>query len=721
MSLPNSFLNSVSPYFLFLVVMINTCVYEFLPGDLIQNTPSRLICQEFRGRNVEPGSPSREAIGNAPSGGGNFFNFSYFFALRTTMNERGPVNRDLCDTMKTVRRVLFFSSTAILMGVSFDFLRDQVEIKPFEQREEVLQVLPAKKEKVASVQEKEVGKKRPDIVVKKEEVKEKKPQIKKVPLTIQKKDKGRSPDYSKVKPVTSQKKKKVEERLVSNTGIEFNRLNHRELFEEYRKVLSQHGQPEDHAVESGHLMAKGPTPKKEPKVIVHSPESSDYNPFLPETYGSEEEESFNSLDLVAKMKEGLQKSPALANVQNRLAGSGFPATQRRPQSHSFSKAMSSHAGLSISARTFSFGKGDIGPYKGFEIRPDYSDAERWDGGREGTVTLQKSLNSSMGIIPATVRGQGIVDMRVDLVLERGVDRQVGLPVFGRGEFSEMLERRGLSGGGGHLFVELDDSTDSLSLDAQTEGAIFLDSSLNPVQASDDHRYLLFVGVHPGSTTIEYVRNGYENLKKVVLIEEGRLYYEPNEYLEVGDDVVQIDLKRTLGQQEGPLNVKGDKIVQFNSYEESSQLGPGRYDLSVNVVPSGMRKYVELHHLDSPIYLGRWNAKRSVVPADGTIEHFLGAMGLENGLSGACVVQINLGGVVKDLHIEGRNGRHYIPIDKIYLNKDGSFSREISPLSSQVFVMSDQTGVFGLRVQYEGGKEDFLSSYCASSSYLVEQL
>ena len=378
--------------------------------------------------------------------------------------------------------------------------------------------------------------------------------------------------------------------------------------------------------------------------------------------------------------------------------------------------------VTLGAQVFSFNRGPSEGYRNFEILPDYSSSERWGDEGTGRIELHKNLNSSMGVLGALLYGRDIVDTRVDIVLERGVVREESIPVFFRAELAEFFKQQKLSGGGGYLLVELDQSTESVTLDASHEAVFYLDRKLRIVADAADYNYLLFVGLPPGSTTIDYIRNGYENLKKVILIERGSIYYESNQYLKMGKDIVEIDQRNTLAFDKSHLNVDGSQIVQFNSYEKVTQIAPNRYDLTTNVLPAGTRKYLEFKHMSSSIYLGKWDAKEVVLPGEDYIAYFLKTMGMEE-LAQSCLVQVNFPGKVKvkKVAIEGKNGEDYIPIERIYLDGEGRFAAEVSPLSVRGFFLSDQTGVMSIMVQYENGREDYLNSYCAPSTYIVEQL
>ena len=379
-----------------------------------------------------------------------------------------------------------------------------------------------------------------------------------------------------------------------------------------------------------------------------------------------------------------------------------------------------NSAIDITIQEFSFSRGPGKAQRGFEIRPDYSERERWGDRGSGRLSIQKKLNSPIGVIGSLLYKQGAVETRVNLSFEHGVAREFSIPVFSQEEFTSFLDKRNLSGGGGFLFIELDDSTESVGLDTRYEELFYLNSKLQVVEASDDYHYILFAGIEPGPTTMEYIRNGYENLKKVILIEEGVIYYELNEYLKVKEDIVNIEQTNVFSTEKSAINITGEEIVQFNSFEQVSQIGPSRYDFSIGSIPTGTRKYVEFNHLSAPIYLGRWEAKSVSIPSEDYISFFLKTMEIED-LTGLCLVQVNFKDRVKKLNVEGKDGVNYIPLDFIYMDGEGLFSEELSPLAVQGFILSDQVGVLSMEVQYESGMRDYLNSYCSSSTYLIEQL
>ena len=673
--------------------------------------------------------------------------------------------------MKLILRVTFLCLVLFSVGGGVSFLKNQIKTRPYINLSKI-------KERVEKFYE--IGEKTVLLVEKKDIFVDKRKKVENKGRFMDKvgKKMNRPNDYSRPSKKRESLKWKTihfeethfdnpEERYVKNIelSIQFEKINHRRLFKNYLAALSElrdteelsknliaqkgtrrekaHTQvtppqkklaevkqvnrvlvsqlkvnkqngPEVVVEDQVHQkMAKSKVVAEKEKTITFDYPSDEkkgkesYNPFLPGTYNG-----------TGVLPEAAVLAAVKRKKTHRVAQKATQMGHSRAKSHQ--EEVNSQSIVNVRAQVFSFREGPSGEHQHFEIRPDYSGQERWSDQGLGQVSIQTELNSGMGVMGVFLYGRGIMDTRMDLVLERGVVTEVSVPVFLRDEFEGLQSRQKSLGAGGNLFIELDDSTESVALDKEYEMAIYLNKKLQQVGKDDDYHYILFLGIAPGATTLEYIRNGYEDLRKVVLVEEGTIYYDLNRYLEMGKDIVQIKQRNMLGHRQSDLNIKGQKITQFNSYEKVSQIGPSQYDLTTNMILAGTRKYVELGHMSSSLYLGRWDAKEVVIPSEDYIAYFLKVMGLED-LSGSCLVQVNFSNKVEELYVEGKNGGDYIPVDQIYLDEEGEFSDSLSPFSVQGFFLSDKTGVFSFKVKYKNGKQDYLNSYCSSSTYIIEQL
>jgi hypothetical protein len=108
-----------------------------------------------------------------------------------------------------------------------------------------------------------------------------------------------------------------------------------------------------------------------------------------------------------------------------------------------------------------------------------------------------------------------------------------------------------------------------------------------------------------------------------------------------------------------------------------------------------------------------------IPSIDYIGHVLQVMKIDR-LAEGCIVQLNFGKKIKDVMVSGRSFDR-LPFDVYYLNSQGKFLREMSPLTEKVFVHGEGEGFISLKVDYQDETSELLNTVCSKSSYLVEQL
>jgi len=77
--------------------------------------------------------------------------------------------------------------------------------------------------------------------------------------------------------------------------------------------------------------------------------------------------------------------------------------------------------------------------------------------------------------------------------------------------------------------------------------------------------------------------------------------------------------------------------------------------------------------------------------------------------------------LKGIKLWGENNRGPSTFEKSFLDNDGVFSPELSPLTEKMFLLGYEEGVYDILIEYEDNTQDYLKSFCSPSSYLIEQL
>ncbi len=369
----------------------------------------------------------------------------------------------------------------------------------------------------------------------------------------------------------------------------------------------------------------------------------------------------------------------------------------------------------------SFLKKGLGEWaQSFEVRADYSDAERFVDYGTGEITISKKLNSQMSIMSATILGSGLMDTKVDLVFDKNESLDVYIPMFDENNFLDYMGKINFSGYQGHLLIELDPMTDKVDLDSKYFKKLYLDKKLNPVKADGDYAFLLYVGVESGTTALRYTRNGNEQLSKIINIEPEKVYYELNHYRKMNSDRSLISQKNVLGSKTSDLNIDDKLIKNFNSFERVRQIGPNKYDFSISNLPLGTRKYLEFSHMTSPIYIGKWNQNKLVIPSESYMANLIESLRL-NSIERLCLVKIDLPQRAKDHWVESKTGSEYMNLDRIYIDEEGNITEEMTPLTKEMILISDRAAQITANIKYVNESEDFINSYCSPGTVIIEKL
>lgn len=378
-----------------------------------------------------------------------------------------------------------------------------------------------------------------------------------------------------------------------------------------------------------------------------------------------------------------------------------------------------NATVKVMAQEFSFNKGIGQKTKNFELRMGYTDNERYED-LEGQVTIQKSINNKEAILKATLLSSKYIDVSFDLMMERGKEAELTIPVLKRSEFNSFLLDNNYNSTGGFLLVELDGKTDRVEIDAPYTEEFRLDNKLKIVEDEGDYSYILFAGVEPGNTEISFVKGRNKRVNKLALIEEETVYYEPNIFLRNNDGSISLFEKSLLSQNESPLNIDGEKIKSLVNDKESKKMAMNEYDIYSDHYSYGQRKYLEFRHMNMPFFYGKNNSHKVVLPNENYMATMIKNLNLES-LSGVCLVEYDFKNRPTEFLYIGKSGDDYLNLDQIFLNEDGSLTNMISQQTVKAFLLGSKSGNISSQVIYADGSEDIINSPCSKNNLVIEAL
>ena len=365
-------------------------------------------------------------------------------------------------------------------------------------------------------------------------------------------------------------------------------------------------------------------------------------------------------------------------------------------------------------------KADSNLISGFEVREAYGFNNIINDDNTGEVLIQRKLSESMGVINSSILKTGYLPVTLDIGLIKDQTRFYQIPMFSIASFNEFLESKNLYGQGGNVLVKVPDLVEKVSIDANYERKLFINSSFNEVDIDDDYVYVLFLGVDPGNVLLSYTLADLSIVDKVALVEEDSVYYDDNYLVRKTNYTFELYNEFILSKKSNPLDLEPEKIFKFNSEVNAQRDGVTRYKMNMGILSTSMRAYIEFDYLETGVFVGTWDSENITLPGEEYFQQILNDFGISN-LNGRCLIQLNLAKKPMEVEINGLANHNGIFTKNLYLSRNGSYSDEVNPLTQKVFTMGDRQGIYNMKVSYVDGSEDYLMSFCSLGTYLVEQL
>jgi vacuolar-type H+-ATPase subunit F/Vma7 len=351
----------------------------------------------------------------------------------------------------------------------------------------------------------------------------------------------------------------------------------------------------------------------------------------------------------------------------------------------------------------------------FQFISDVSFGEPVTSGSIGAIEIEEMINEKVSTIRGTILGSETFPTIVELPLEYG-DYLMNIPLLDRDNLFKKYE--GIRGA--LLLVELDESTDSIDIDHKYVERVYLSENFKEVDEGDSYRFILFVGVEPGNTLIQYLTLNEEVGEKIVHLVEDHVFYESNTFIESEKEKIELYETKVLGKKDLELNIEGEDIAFFNSGIKSKSIGLNLYEIDTPIMPLGMRKYLELSHLVETIYAGYQDNKSIKVPSKEYLNYVMDTFEIDS-IENQCMLQINFEKPIVDFSYASESYKGPIAFEVLYLDKDGMFNEDASDFAKKVFLVGDTPGSINLKVEYADNSKDYFQTFCSPNTFVVEQL
>ncbi|OFZ26248.1 MAG: hypothetical protein A2381_09070 [Bdellovibrionales bacterium RIFOXYB1_FULL_37_110] len=406
--------------------------------------------------------------------------------------------------------------------------------------------------------------------------------------------------------------------------------------------------------------------------------------------------------------EDLIKTPEVAYEDTRKSKKSIPPETTSP----------SHlANISLKATHVRFGKGLMENVHTFQFVPAYNSQDYLFDRGEGHINLSRELNTKLATIPGKITIDNFVSTNLDVLLEEG-DFGINVPVFFAKDFKKFLISKDANLPGGFVLIELDELVEDVSLETEEGKYLYLNDSFKTVDKTEA-TFVLIAGVEPGNILIKYLI-GDQIAQKIIHVIEDEIFFENASFERGGLDIFDLIEEGLLIKKEKALDISNDKIKYFNYQTISQKESLYTYSIKTPYKSLGARKYLELAHLNEPIFLGYYEKTSLVVPNQEFINYILEAFGYDD-FKTSCMIQLNLNNNPEEILYTGTSNYSQLGLEVKYLDGEGNLNNELTETTEKIFINGDRHGIVNVEIKYFDGKYDYIQTYCSLNTYLIEQL
>lgn len=360
----------------------------------------------------------------------------------------------------------------------------------------------------------------------------------------------------------------------------------------------------------------------------------------------------------------------------------------------------------------------------FELRAqDDGNTILQDNG-SGEVAIQETSVNANGSRSFVLLQRDHIPTHIDVPMAAGVKLEV--PAMERSFFAQYEVQPGQVPVG-HVLVELDDETETITVDGIKPRMTRLTDQFKKTTDSD-YRYVMLSGVEVGNRLLTSVRSDGRKSQRIIHVHEEEMTFDANLYGQAGDLVLSLSEEGMLSRSRHDLVISGENVSMTFGGERAQKISPANYKLRAPPLLLGSRHYVTLTHQKEEIFVGVEKSTEVEVPSEDLIREVIRKFGLE-GHAAACLIQVNLDRPAKRYEVLAEShGQSHVSYGLV-LDKDGQFYESLGESSRRLFIMSENQGgeeaarnaKINIRIEYQDGSKRNFASFCSPNTYLVEQL
>ena len=371
-------------------------------------------------------------------------------------------------------------------------------------------------------------------------------------------------------------------------------------------------------------------------------------------------------------------------------------------------------------------KGFQDEVRNFDFTPSYDSNISLRDFNEGSISVEYSLKNQTGLLRGTILKNHFLRTTFEIPLGSEYSK-FEIPLITKESLGDYLDENELDGYGGYFLVDLGELIEDVDIEKTSndkslayEHRVLLNDNFKPVKDGSDYRYVLFIGVIPGSLNVRYLGVNGQETSKLTFIVADEMSYDFSQIERPHLLNFKTKVRNTLGSNSAPIDLSIESITSFLDEENPAKIAEASYEIKVPWSVKGMRNYFEFKYLEDSIFVGIDSDQNIELPSKEFIGEILQSFNMDS-LGAECFLQLNFSNSVSELSIQAESEKGPANFDHTYLDRDGVFSPELSPLSQKFFAVGYEEGIYSIKVKYEDGRSDYLRTYCSPSTYLLEQL
>ena len=370
----------------------------------------------------------------------------------------------------------------------------------------------------------------------------------------------------------------------------------------------------------------------------------------------------------------------------------------------------SNYGLKVSHLDIENGRSE--EIKSFNFTPDYNREERIDSSAAGIVTMQYELSGNVNTQTGIIEANGMMNTRVEVNLN--TQGEALIPMISLDAAEKLYASKNI------ILLAITSDVRDVEINESYSEKILLDVNAKKTDNLDQVHFVLFSGMRSGNVLLKYLLKNQETAQKIIYVGEKEMYFESADFIEGSRELFTFKTHQLMSEKSASLTINPELISVLNSGTKAKKHTLNTYELKMPAMVNNTRKYLEMKHLESSLFIGADDKMEIDVPSGEFISSVLKANQL-NELRENCIVQLNVSKELAAFEANGKNQTGEMYTETTYLDDEGNFSKDDFESAGKVFLVGDMEGIFNAKLEYSNGSTQFIKTYCSPGSYIVEQL